>query len=335
MKSAAAAGDRRSNRPSAPAAGFAWALAGLMAMLAGAPSAAASGPEGVGLTVLLFHPDDGVDPFGIPYQGSDPFAVRYGPLVADKGRFDFPFFVADGVLPIEAIPDPAQPYNSVRAAYDAAIDQRSQAATPVSMTLASLLTVRQAVVSVSVLPIAPLEGEDLRLWVAVVEDHIEYQPPPGLTNGVTDHRFTVRAVRDLGIADLASPSRPVNLTTTFVLDDSWDRGEISVAAWLQQGAPSPRFDAREVVQATHARLGTEQVQAVKGVLAEMLSATWCDPCLYGDTAIEDIAVARGVAQPSEATPTSRYLDWRTRDFLPVALAAAAGVALAAVARRQP
>jgi hypothetical protein len=108
-----------------------------------------------------------------------------------------------------------------------------------------------------------------------------------------------------------------------------------VAAWLQQDAQSPRFDAREVVQATHAPVGERQVQATKGVLAEMLSATWCDPCLYGDAAIEDIAVARGVAQPGEAAPSSRYLQLEARDGLLLGVAAVAGVALALAARRLP
>jgi hypothetical protein len=304
----------------------------MVAGLAGVPSAAASGHEGVGLTVLIFHPDDGVDPLGVPYQGSDPFSVRYGPLVADKGRFDFPFFVADGVLPIEAIPDPGQPFASARSAYDQSVEQRLQVNPPVAMTLASLVAGRQAVTSVVVEPVEPLEGEDLHLWIAVVEDHVDYQPPPGLTNGVTDHRFTVRAVRDLGAVDLSGPA---NLTTTFPLDDAWQRSELSVAAWLQQGAPSPRFDAREVVQATHAALGAQQTQVVKGVLAEMLSATWCDPCLYGDEALEDVAIDRGVAQPGEATPSSRYVELSARDALPIGLAALGGLALAAFARRLP
>jgi hypothetical protein len=297
-----------------------------------AQGAGANAGGGVALTILLFHPDDGVDPLGVAYQGSDPFAVRYGPLVAGKGRFDFPFFVADGVLPIESIPDPGRPFASARAAYDQSIEQRSLVESPVAMTLSSLAAESRAVVSVSLDPRSPLADEDLHLWVAVAEDHVAYQPPPGLTNGITDHRFTVRDIRDLGSLDL---SRPANLTTTFLLDDAWQRGELSIAAWLQQDAPSPRFDAREVVQATHAPLGGKQRQLAKGVLAEMLSATWCDPCLYGDKAIEDIAVARGIAQPGEAAPRSRYLELAAQDAWPVALAVAAGVAVALTARRLP
>jgi hypothetical protein len=312
-----------------PALALALALGGLLASV---PPAAASEPEGVGLTVLVFHPDDGVDPLGVPYQGSDPFSVRYGPLVADKGRFDFPFFVADGVLPIESIPDPGQPFASARAAYDQSVDERLQVNAPAAMTLASLVAGRQVVASVLVEPLMPLAGEDLHLWIAVVEDHVEYQPPPGLTNGVTDHRFTVRAVRDLGAVDLGGPA---NLTATFPLDDAWQRSELSVAAWLQQGAPSPRFDAREVVQATHAPLGQQQAQAVKGVLAEMLSATWCDPCLYGDMALEDVAVSRGVAKAGEAAPSARYVELAARDAVPIGLAVLGGVALAVLGRRLP
>ncbi|HUR25577.1 MAG TPA: hypothetical protein VM327_06145 [Candidatus Thermoplasmatota archaeon] len=333
-------------RPAPRLVGAALLAVTAAALAAIAPAAGAADPQaegvgaGVGLTVLLFHPDDGVDPFGIPYEGSDPFAVRYGPLVAEKGRFDFPFFVADGVLPIETIPDPGRPFASARASYDQAIAERLQVRSPVTLVLDSLVAGRQVVASVSIEPHADLADEDLHLWLAVAEDHVEYQPPPGLTNGVTDHRFTVRDVRDLGAVDFSSPaastsSAGVDLTATFLLDDGWQRSELSLAAWLQQDAPSPRFDAREVVQATHAPLGDRRAQATKGVLAEMLSATWCEPCLYGDAAIEDIAVARGIAQPGESEPASRYLEWAPRDGLAIAVAAAAGVALVAAARRRP
>ncbi|MEA3166862.1 MAG: hypothetical protein QOJ26_1736, partial [Thermoplasmata archaeon] len=180
----------------------AWAA--LMALgLGGLPAASGQANDGVPLTVLLFHPDDGVDPLGVAYQGSDPFEVRYAPLVADKARFDFPYFVADGVFPVESIPDPGQPFASARSSYNQAIDERLKEETPVTLTLDSLVAGRQVVASASIEPRSPLADEDLHLWFALAEDHVEYQPPPGLTNGVTDHRFTVRDVRDLGSVDLS------------------------------------------------------------------------------------------------------------------------------------
>lgn len=303
----------------------------LLALALPTPASAKESPESR-LTVLVFHPDDGVDPFGVPFAGSDAFAVRYGPLVADKGRFDFPFFVADGVLPIESLPDPAKPYASAIAAYTAAADSRSTEQAPVTMRLGSVAAEGQAVVSVGLDPVVPLGAENLHLWLAIAEDHVHYQPPPLLTNGVTDHRFTVRAVADLGAQDL---SGPVNTTHSFPLGDGWARDQLTVAAWLQQDAPTPRFDAREVVQAAHAPLAGQVTQASKGVLAEMLSATWCDPCLYGDKAMEDLAVARGAAVAGQPDPESRYLDWSARDLLPVGLAALAGLLLIAAWRGRP
>ena len=318
---------------SAPAA-FARLAAALLlpALLLLAPPAGAKESPATPLTVLVFHPDDGVDPLGVPYGGSDAFSVRYAPLVADKARFDFPFFVADGVLPIESLPDPSQPYASALAAYAAAVDERSREQAPVSLRLASATTESQAVVTVGMEPVSTLAGESLHLWVAIAEDHVRYQPPPGLTNGVTDHRFTVRAVADLGAQDLSGPA---NATRTFALADGWARERLSVAAWLQQDAPTPRFDAREVVQAAHAPLGGLAVQGSKGVLAEMLSATWCDPCLYGDKAMEDLAVSRGVATAGAPEPELRYLDWSARDLLPVGVALGAGALLAAAWRGRP
>jgi len=310
--------------------------AALLAMLAAAallPAVQATGAPTAApaLTVLVVHPHDGVDPFGIAMNGTDPFAERYGPLVADKGRFDFPFFVTDGVEPIESLPDPGKPYVATHDAYAAAIAQRTHEEPPATLTLASHAAGDQALVDVAVAPRQPLPGEHLHLWLALAEDHVRYQPPPGLTNGVTDHRFTLRAVADLGALDLAAPA---NATHTFQLDPSWARDRLSVAAWLQQAAPTPRFDAREVAQATHADLGATVVQQAKGVLVEEYSATWCDPCLYGDKALEDLAVSYGVADAA-AAPSSRYLHWTAADAVPVLVAALLGAGVVALAWRRP
>jgi thiol-disulfide isomerase/thioredoxin len=284
------------------------------------------------LAVLVFHPDDGVDPLGFSVAGSDPFSARYGPLVADKGRFDFPFFVADGVVPIESIPDTARPYVSAREAYGAAVDERSGLEPAAALRLGSTATDSAVLVQVAVTPRTDLSHEDLHLRLALVEDHVRYQPPPGLTNGVTDHRFTVRAYADLGVLALGAPA---NASHSFPLEATWARDRLSVAAWLQQDAPSPRFDAREVVQATQAPVGASVTQVGKGVLVEMLSATWCDPCLYGDKAVEDLAVQAGVAQPSSAAAASRYLHPVAADSLPAVAALVAGVAVVALAWRRP
>ncbi len=258
------------------------------------------------VTVLLHHPYDQTDPFGFPYVGAaDYFAARYGGLVADKGRFDYPFFVADGIVTIERLPDPARPYVSALDAYGAAIAQRTNQSSPVVLELSSTRVGDQIQGTWRVNPRDALAGESLHLMLAVVEDHIEYLPLTGLTNGVKDHRFTVRAVVDAGELDLADASAR-NGTHTFVKSEGWKEDRLSVAAWVQAAAPGLRFDAREVVQATHAVVGAQVRQESKGVLVEMLSATWCEPCLYGDLAVEDLAVQYGITSKDKPQESLRY-----------------------------
>lgn len=296
-------------------------LAVVSALLAVLLTPAAQGaPE---ITVLLHHPNDGVDPFGFPYSpAGDYFQDRYSSLVADKQRFDFPFFVADGVLPLEKIPDPSIPFESARAAYEQTVAQRLAEETPATLRLASTRTAASALVSVAIEPRAPIEGENLHLLLAITEDPVHFLPPPGLTNGVTEHRFTVRAIVDLGRIDL---EESFNVTRAIPLDPSWMQQNLHVAAWLQQSAASPRFDAREVAQATSSPLGSSVVQESKGVLVEMLSATWCEPCLYGDLAVEAVAVAHGSAQPLQTDSGPRY--FQGPPSLPVAITAAVLAAL--------
>lgn len=303
--------------------GLAAAFLALAAALLLAPAAQA-GPD---VTVLLHHPDDGVDVFGFPYSpAGDYFTTRYAALAADDGRFDFPFFVADGVLPLETLPDPDRPFESARAAYEDATQARLATATPVTLRLATTLAEGSAVVAVAVDPVAPLAGEDLHLMLAVAEDPVHYLAPPLLNNGVEEHRFTVRAVADLGPVDLSAPTEAGH---TFALDDAWATDRLIVAAWLQQDAPSPRFDAREVVQATHVALGASVEQDSKGVLLEMLSATWCKPCLYGDLAIEAVAIAHGAAEPRQPRHEGpRYFQAPPSPALAILAAGLAGAGVA-------
>lgn len=297
------------------------AAAGLLAVLAAlAAPAAQAGPE---VTLLLHHPNDGVDPFGFPYAGDDAyFFLRYAPLVAETQRFDYPFFVADGVHDLQGPVDASRPFVAARDAYEAAVAQRLALPNAVTLRLQSTFAGPSAMLAVQAEPVSPLDGEHLHLLVALAEDPVHFLPPPGLTNGVEEHRFTLRAVADLGELDLA---RPANATHTFTLADSWRRDRLVAAAWVQAESPGPRFAAREVVQATHAALGATALQETKGVLAEMLSATWCEPCLYGDLAAEAVAVAHGSARPLEAESGPRYFQ-APASPLPTALVALAAAA---------
>lgn len=306
---------------------WARAILGVAATLALAcvPAAQASGPQ---VTVLLHHPDDGVDPLGFPYAGdADFFTWRYASLVLQKDtpQFDYPFFIADGVVPIEGPVDPSKPYVAALDAYGQAVDDRLREAPPATLRLASVEAGDRASVTVGVEPVVPIDGEDLHLLVALTEDPVHYQPPPKLTNGIVDHRFTVRAVQDLGRVPLASATTwAANLT----LADGWQRDRLHVAAWLQQATGSARFPVREVVQATSAPLGEGVVQDGKGVLVEMYSAIWCLPCGPGDLAIEAVAVAHGSAQSLPSGSRARYFEAPGTPALAIAAALAAGLAAA-------
>jgi hypothetical protein len=144
----------------------------------------------------------------------------------------------------------------------------------------------------------------LRLYAALVEDPVHFEAPPEFSNGITEHRFTVRGFAMIGEVDLSSETRGAH---AFALTADWQRDRLLVAVWLQAGLePLGRFASREVVQATHAVVGDEVLQEAKGVLAEMYSATWCEPCLYGDLAMEEVAISLGGAAPLDLDAGPRY-----------------------------
>jgi thiol-disulfide isomerase/thioredoxin len=292
------------------------------------PATAQQPAAGPAATVLLFHPLDQVDPFGIPLGDGDPFSVRYAAVAAQTGQFDYPVFAADGLAPIQALPEPAKPYQGTLDAYEAAVAARLGGASPLVLTLEAH---RDGTLAVKVEPTAPIQesqGQTLRLRVALAEDPVHYQPPAPVSNGVVDHRFTVRAYRDLGPVALAGPS---NFTAAIPLDSSWRADRLLAAAWVQADGTPGRFAPTEVLQATHAPLGGSVRQATKGVLVEAYSATWCTPCLYGDLALEQVAIRHAGAQELQK-PAARYFEAAPQPLLAVAAALAVGLAVAFLPR---
>lgn len=253
------------------------------------PSAAAQ-IDGPGVVVLVHHPDDGVDPLGVPMAGSDTFLARHGHLDRFAGGVDYPGFVVDGRVPYSGLAEPTgrDAVADTLGVYAAAVQMRHGVETPATLRVEATLGNGSITLAVDVEAHADL-GEQVRLWTAVVEDRVHYRPPAGLTNGVFVHPFTVRSVTDHGLLPVAN--------VTLALDPAWNLPETSVAVWLQQGSQDGRFKSREVLQATsHPVLRLEPtLQAGRGVLVEGYSATWCEPCLIGDLALERLAVQHGLS----------------------------------------
>src|SRR5688572_21281582 len=72
--------------------------------LLAAPGSAAGVGE-VQAVVVLHHPYDRTDPFGVPLGSGDTFSARYGHLRDASGNFPFPTLVADGVSVVYSLPD--------------------------------------------------------------------------------------------------------------------------------------------------------------------------------------------------------------------------------------
>lgn len=308
-----------------------WLLAALLLsplVLAQPEGTVRTGPE---VSVLVHHPNDGVDALGFPYRGEvDAFLVRHGsePLFSDTVAF--PGFVADGVFHLEGLAEGGDALEATVALYDEAVLARLARETPVSLRVATNGGGAHWNASVAVGTSTDLTGADLRLWTALVEDPVHHRPPSGLTNGVFDHPFTVRSVQEHGAVSPV-PGAPEVRAVPFTLGD-WDPERVLLVAWVEQGGEeSPRFDAGEVVQATSHPLASPvaTVQVERGVLVEAYSATWCEPCLVGDLAVEEVATRHGLQPHREATEPG-LLYYRPPAWGALVAAIAAGIALAVV-----
>lgn len=267
--------------------------------------------EGPGIAVLVHHPyPDASDPFGFQYlqTGTDAYWHRYQHLDTDEvPGFDFPHTVFDGIVPIEGIPEGDGPFVATEQAYASAFNQRAQVESPLTLKLITIQPADDRIqVSLRLDRHSEFDVESLRVWFALVEDPIHYEPPPALSNGVFVHPFVVRAIADGGPL---SALQMLETDHTFTVPSgngpsAWDLDRVRAVAWVQQGAADGvRFDAHEVVQAvmqdTSEGVG-ETVASQKVVLMEMYSATWCDTCLFGDRVAEELAVEHGVQRDLEA-----------------------------------
>lgn len=293
--------------------------------------------DGGNLVILIHHPyPDAADPLGFPYtqggfNGSGYYQQRYAGFDKEKDGFSYPHLAVDGVLAVEGLPDPSRPYQSTMAAYQAALAQRLTEQAAVRLEVRTQWAGDQLLVVAQVTPNGAIPGEALEAWMALVEDNVAYTAPPAVSNGVNNHRFTVRSISNEGPLDLADGA-PRQLTATLQADPAWQRGQLSLALWVQAGASfGSRFDANEVVQATLHPLQGDVVtrQDTKAVLMEALSATWCQTCIYGDKVLEDLAQEHGYA----ATPKPAAAGYWRAPPSPIAAVAALGAAALLAAPR--
>ncbi len=250
--------------------------------------------------VLVYHPyPDDADPLGFAFgadcsRACDGFVVRHGGSEPFRDGIAFPGFVADGVISMEGLGE-GQAFEATLAMYEAAVQDRLQADTPVALAAATRIMDDVVRSSIWIDTESSITG-GMRLWAALVEDPVHYRPPAALSNGVYEHPFTMRSLHDLGAISLA-PGTQERVDVDFPLDEAWDPEGMRLAVWIEQDrAALGTFSPGETIQAVSHPINGGGItrQEDRAVLIEAYSASWCDPCLIGDEALEEIAEMHGL-----------------------------------------
>ncbi len=290
------------------------------------PSGGAEDRQARSLHVLLYHPypDPQGDPWGVP--GGTKEGAEVGYMEAAYGAYWYPTAVFDGLeapgMKIEGATTFLESFN----AYEAAYKERREVDAPLRLALGGWVVDGRAALEVDVEAKRAIQTDNLTLRIVAFEDEVPYDGG----NNVDVHRFTVRAIVHDARMELAA-----NLTATqqamVPLDPEWNLDRLGFVASVHNRDPnSPEFKPGEVLQAATYRFAQTgpTIQYSRGVLLEMLTATWCAACLYGDNAVDELANAYGY-------PSSKFLDreWAYLRFThwdTILWAAAAGAAGLAV-----
>ncbi len=279
-----------------------------------APVAAQVPQPGPEVVVLVYHPyPDDADILGFPYgpdcsRACDAFVMRHGGTSLFADGIAFPGFAADGVIFKEGLGE-GQAFQATLDMYEGAVRERLGADTPLALSVATRVLDTSVRASVWLDTQSSIAG-GLHMWAALVEDPVHYRPPAALSNGVYEHPFTVRAVRDLGTVAV-SPGAQERIDMDLPIDEAWDVEKLRLAVWVEQDRGAlGTFRPGETIQAVSHKLSAVGVtrQEDRAVLIEAYSASWCDPCLIGDEALEEVAQMHGL-------PTGRSLSDASSSYL--------------------
>lgn len=316
---------------------LALATLALAAPLAGAafhegrlPDAGAQDVNARALNILLYHPfpDPEGDPWGFGEIPRNNTTVGY--MEGRYGAYWFPTAVTDGLRKIEGATGFLDTYNSLEADF---LARRAMDA-PMRLALSGTLDVDAGVAAarLDATPRTAIAWSDVEVRIILFEDEVKFDGG----NGVDLHRFVVRAkmtVQSLGSnATNSGPNGTVPFAGMARLNDTWNVDRLGIVASVHHRATGHALFAQDEVLQSATYLFSQAsptIQHSRGVLLEMVSATWCAACIYGDAAIEELANAYG-------TPSSRMLDreWtylRPLAAAPLAIAGVVGVSGAALA----
>jgi cytochrome c-type biogenesis protein CcmF len=293
------------------------AAAVLLVVLAASPALAQTTPRladtagqelnARGLHVLVYHPypDPQGDPWGFPERERNGTAVGY--MEGAYGAYWYPTTVIDGFERVEGATSFLETFNT----YSDLYLERAVQDSPFRLFVHGALADSDADVTVKAQAKGALPSGAIDLRVVLFEDEVRFEGG----NGVDTHRFVVRAVlhdgplafNETGAADAALQA---------ALDPTWDRTHLGVVASLHnRDVSSAHYRPDEVYQATTYRFGQvgPTIQDRRGVLLETLSGTWCDACVYGDGAVDELANEYGIASSAALRAGTNYL----RPFAPV------------------
>ncbi len=310
---------------------FAAPLLILLLLTAGATAQAPAGHHEVQLSILQHHPypdpgsDGERDPLGFPAVNTSDGGRDW--MHATYGATWFPTVRVDGVR------EHANPrggnVTDPHPVYEDMVTERLDQGSPAILRLDLTRSGGNLTVDATAVMRTSLATDKLVLRLVVFEDPVHHAGG----NGITEHRFTTRAVLQ-GAEVPTEEGRGAHVTRNLTLDPAWTSENLGAVAYLQNLDDRQALDHLEVVQSATHKLTwpNATVQVEKAPLLELYTATWCPPCAPADRAVDRLATTYGVAATGQGDPW-RYLSAPTIPQAGLALLGTLVLAAVLVPRR--
>ncbi len=153
------------------------------------------------------------------------------------------------------------------------IDEQMQAEQRLDMDVECNISEKTLTVDVDITPLQSLDNDNLRLFVCVVEEEINFSEP--VPNGETEFRYILKKflpdANGYNLGKLTDTTKAYNYEVSWGIEGFYDESQLAVVVFIQD------IETKEVYETVYAPRSTSESEAAKIILVEDTPNKICSP----------------------------------------------------------